>query len=472
VYGARPQRPFLYRIPCTGERPIRFTVSGLPQGIRLDGAAGILSGTTPIRKGAYPLKIEARNRHGRSRAELRLVVGDTLSLTPQMGWNSWYTHYAHVTDKTMRQAADALIASGMADFGYEFVAIDDCWARRADAADPRHRGAARDPNGAILPNADFPDMKALTAYIHSKGLKAGIYSSPGPLTCAQYTGSWQHEEQDARTFAEWGYDLLKYDLCSYRRTPGVSSLEEHQRPYRLMGGLLAKGPRDVVLNLCQYGLADVQKWGGEVGGQSWRTTGDLGLAKDTELPGFYSIGFKNAQHWEYAGPGKWNDPDYILIGVVGDARAWDKGKGPAKVKLTAHEQYSYMSMWALMASPLFFAGDMARLDEFTLNVLCNPEVIGVNQDAAGKQARIVRQTAEEFVLAKPLEDGSVAVGLFNLTRQPRTMAANWKDIGARDLNWVRDLWRQQNVGHASAEFQTSVAPHGVALLRVSTKEKP
>lgn len=467
LYGARPERPFLYRVPCTGERPIRFAARNLPAGLELDTQAGILRGTSPAKPGEYRITLEAENRYGRAKRELRLVVGDTLSLTPQMGWNSWYTHYCHVTDRVLREAADALISSGMADFGYEFVSIDDCWARRADAPDPRHRGEARAADGTVLPNEGFPDMKALTDYIHSKGLKAGIYTSPGPLTCAKYTGAWRHEEQDARTFAAWGFDLLKYDLCSYGRTPGANNLEEHQAPYRKMGAILRSLPRDIVLNLCQYGRQEVWKWGGEVGGQSWRTTGDLGLEKDTELPGFYSIAFQNAAHWEYAGPGRWNDPDYILIGVVGDAHLWQTGKPPERVKLTADEQYSYMSLWALMASPLFFGGDMTRLDEFTLNVLCNAEVIGINQDPLGRQARVVRRTEQEFVLAKPLEDGAMAVGLFNLTHAPRRMSVTWDDLKIQGRRNVRDFWRQKDDGTTQAELTRQVGPHGVVLARLS-----
>lgn len=466
AYGARPGRPFLFRIPCTGERPIRFSARGLPKGLRLDAATGIISGVTPASAGEHAIRFEATNRHGKASRDFRLAVGDKLSLTPQMGWNSWYTHYARVTDKTMREAADVMISSGMADFGYEFVSIDDCWARKTDSNNPRHRGEARDASGAILTNADFPDMKALTDYIHSKGLKAGTYTSPGPLTCGGYTGSWQHEEQDARTIAAWGFDLLKYDLCSYRRTPGVKTVEDDQAPYRKMGPILKSMPRDIVLNMCQYGRAEVWKWGAEVGGNSWRTTGDLGLEKDTELPGFYSIGFKNAEPGEYAGPGHWNDPDYILIGVVGNAHAWSSGNPPEPVKLTANEQYSYMSMWALMASPLFFGGDMSRLDDFTLNVLCNSEVIDIDQDLLGKQARIVRKTADEFILAKPLEDGSVAAGLFNLSKSPREVSCALKDLGAAERCRVRDSWRQNDDGTVTGELRRTVGPHGVVLVRL------
>lgn len=469
AYGARPNRPFLYRIPCTGERPIHFSARGLPAGLQLDAATGIIRGVSPTAPGRHTVTIEARNRRGRARRTLSIVVGDTLSLTPQMGWNSWYTHYARVTDQVVREAADAMVSSGMADFGYEFVSIDDCWARRADSPNPRHRGEPRDASGAILPNADFPDMKALTDYIHAKGLKAGTYTSPGPLTCGGYTGSWQHEEQDARTIAGWGFDLLKYDLCSYRKTPGVKTPEDDQAPYRKMGPIVAGEPRDIVLNLCQYGRAEVWKWGGEVGGQSWRTTGDLGLAKDSDLPGFYSIAFQNAEHWEYAGPGRWNDPDYILIGVIGNARAWQAGRPPERVNLTANEQYSYMSLWSLMASPLFFGGDMSRLDPFTLNVLCNAEVIDVNQDLLGKQARIVRKSKDEFVLAKPLEDGSVAVGLFNLTREPRDIACTLQELGAANRASVRDVWRQKDDGSAVRELRRAVGAHGVALLRLRSR---
>ncbi len=464
AYGARPGRPFLYRIPSTGERPIRFSVEGLPKGLSLDPKTGIITGTTPASPGEFGMKFGARNRHGRTSRSFKLVVGERLSLTPQMGWNSWYTHYDHVTDRTIRQAADVMISSGMADFGYEFVSIDDCWARKADSKNPRHRGEARDAAGELLPNADFPDMPALTAYIHAHGLKAGAYTSPGPRTCAGYTGAWRHEQQDARTIARWGFDLLKYDLCSYSKTPGVKTAEEDRAPYRLMGPILQSMPRDIVLNMCQYGRSEVWKWGAEAGGQSWRTTGDLGLEKDADLPGFYYIGFKNAEHWEYAGPGHWNDPDYILIGVVGDA--FNSDNPPRPVKLTANEQYSYMSMWALMASPLFFGGDMGRLDEFTLNVLCNAEVIDVNQDLAGKQARVVRKTAEEFVLAKPLEDGSVVVGLFNLTKAPRDIACPLKDLGAADRVRMRDLWRQKDSGEAANSLRVNVGVHGVAMLRL------
>ena len=321
----------------------------------------------------------------------------------------------------------------------------------------------------INPNRRFPDMKAMTDYIHGLGLKAGLYTSPGPRTCAGFYGSYDHEALDAARFVEWGFDFLKYDWCSYGEVAPKGSAPEPERlqkPYRLMGGLLQKQPRDIVFNLCQYGMGEVWKWGGEVGGHSWRTTGDLGLEKGQRLPGFYSIGFKNAEHAEYAGPGRWNDPDYILIGYVGNAHSIDDP--PKPTTLTQHEQYSYMSMWVLMAAPLFYSGDITRLDPFTLNVLSNAEVIEVDQDALGRQARIVRKTDEEFVLAKPMEDGSVAVGLFNLSEAPREVAVAAADLGlsASGRLRVRDLWRWKELGTVTGRYAATVARHGVMLVRI------
>ena len=454
VYGVHPGKPFLYRIPCTGERPIAFAARNLPRGIFLDTQTGILRGTAPAQPGEYLIRLEARNRLGRSTREFRLKVGGTLALTPPMGWNHWYTHYERVSDATIRRAADAMIASGMADFGYEFVSIDDCWMEKPGPQ-------AREPGGRIRTNPRFPDMKALADYIHAKGLKAGIYTSPGPFTCQKYEGAWQHEEIDARTFAEWGYDLLKYDWCGYGRIVPKPTVADSRKPYELMGRLLREQPRSIQLNLCQYGVNEVWKWAAEVGGHSWRTTGDLGLEKAARLPGFYSIAFKNMLLSEYAGPGHWNDPDYILIGWYGDAH---KQEEPRKAPLTDHEQYSYMSLWSLMAAPLFFSGDMEKLDEFTLNVLCNHEIIAINQDVFGKQAQVIRKTEDELVLAKPLSGGALAVGLFNLASAPGRISASWQDLGISGPRKARDPWRQRDLGRRANLLEAEIAPHGAELF--------
>ena len=238
VYGARPGHPFLYRIPCTGQRPIKFSAAGLPQPLNLNGQTGIITGNTPEKRGDYVVTLRATNSKGSTSRVFKIVVGDTLALTPPMGWNDWYTHYDHVTDKLLRQAADAMVASGMADYGYQYVNIDDCWMVKPGAKEADLGGEPRDSTGAIRPNGRFPDMRAMTDYIHSKGLKAGLYTSPGPLTCAGFTGTYQHEEIDARKFAEWGFDFLKYDWCYYEKVAGGTTLEHRKKPYTLMGGIL------------------------------------------------------------------------------------------------------------------------------------------------------------------------------------------------------------------------------------------
>jgi len=269
---------------------------------------------------------------------------------------------------------------------------------------------------------------------------------------------------DAHQYAEWGFDLLKYDWCSYSKVAKDKSLAELQKPYIKMSAELGKQDRDIVLNMCQYGMGDVWKWGRQVGGVSWRTTDDLGVAKGSTLPGFYTVGFANAPLDAYAGPGGWNDPDYILIGTVGDANHSDLAA--MKTALKPEEQYSYMSMWSLMASPLFFSGDMTKLDSFTLNVLCNAEVIDIDQDPLGKQGRLVRKNNQEMVLAKPLEDGSVAVGLFNLSEGPLTISIDWKDVGKSGKLTVRDVWRQKDLGSFADGFKAPVAAHDVVFVRL------
>ncbi len=462
VFGLRPGSPLIFRIPCTGERPIKFTARNMPEGIFLDEDNGILSGVVN-KPGSYSLTLTASNKQGSVSRKFTLEVGDKLALTPPMGWNSWYIHYNRISDKTMREAADQMIASGMADYGYQYVNIDDCWMMKLKSKDPDLNGKRRDSQGRIIPNKRFPDMKGMADYIHSKGLKAGLYISPGRYTCAGYEGSYKHEALDAKTFADWGYDFLKYDWCSYGKVAGKKSDPDYYiRPYRLMWNELKMQDRDIVLNLCQYGMGNVWEWGGEVG-NCWRTTGDLGLAHRNNLPGFYSIGFSNAGHAEYAQPGAWNDPDYILIGWVGNANKMAEGK---PTDLTPWEQYSYMSMWSLMAAPLIFSGDMAKLDKFTLNVLCNHEVIDVNQDPLGKQAILQEKTDQKFVMVKPMIDGSLAVGIFNTGNEIQKMNISWKDLGIKGEKQVRDLWRQKDLGKYTKDFSTEVQAHGVSLIRI------
>jgi len=498
VYGVHPESPFLYRIPATGKRPMRFRVDHLPAGLEVDPDSGIISGRIDF-AGQYKTKLIAENEFGKDSRDFTIIAGPALALTPPMGWNSWYIYYSTVSDSIMRRSADKMIESGMADFGYQYVNIDDCWAIRLNSTDPEIGGELRNPDGSLRSNKRFPDMRALTDYIHSKGLKAGIYGTPGNKTCAGYTGSYQHEQQDLKTFSDWGFDFLKYDWCSYGRLIPERTLEACIKPYRVIWDESLKIKRDIVLNICQYGMADVWKWGGSVG-NCWRTTGDLGNLEQSSMPPFYYIGLSTAEHWQYAKPGAWNDPDYILIGWFRNALREEEFE---KTILTPDEQYAYMTMWSMLAAPLIYSGEMSLLDPFTLNILCNHEVIGVNQDIAGKQARIIRKTNSELIMVKDLQDGSKAVALFQVSGDankinpdlvdeeaagisevkrgildpsdffiwdnqpaPSKIRVTANELGLNNSFRVRDLWRQKEIGAFSESFEAEVPYHGVVLIRV------
>jgi alpha-galactosidase len=463
VFGVRPGSPFLFTIPATGERPMEFAATGLPQGLSLDRSTGRISGRIEAR-GEYRVTLRAANRHAQAAREFRIVCGDTLALTPHMGWNSWYVWENHVTDQIMRAAADAMVSSGMINHGYMYVNIDDCWSVRPGSKDPSLQGPPRDARNRVNSNPRFPDMKALTDYIHSRGLKAGIYTSPGPLTCARHVGAWQHEREDVEQFVDWGFDFLKYDWCSYRDIAKDPDRAALQKPYRLMSSLLAKQPRDIILNLCQYGMGNVWEWGKEVGGQSWRTAGDLGGSFDEIGKALFRDGFDVYAERElhrYGSPGGWNDPDYLLIGYLSN---W-KGE-TVPTPLTPNEQYTHVSLWSLIAAPLIFSGDITRLDDFTLSLLCNDEVIEVDQDPLGKPGRRVTKQGTSEVWARPMEDGSLAVGLFNRGESETEILVRWADLGILGPQKVRDLWRQKDIGTMTDRFSARVGRHGVVLVRI------
>jgi len=466
IFGVHPEHPILFTIPATGDRPMTFAVDHLPKGLTVDASTGQIQGRIE-KPGEYVVTLRAANQLGKAQRKFKIVCGETLALTPHMGWNSWYVWENHVTDQIMRAAADAMVSSGMINHGYQYVNIDDCWAVKPGGTDPTLGGEPRDPRGMVNANQRFPDMKALTDYIHAKGLKAGIYTSPGPLTCAGHIGAYKHEELDAQRFTEWGYDFLKYDWCSYGNVATNQTLAVFQEPYRLISGILRRQERDVVLNLCQYGMGKVWEWGKEVGGQSWRTAGDLGGSFQGIPAALFRDGFdvysRNELH-KFGGPGGWNDPDYLLLGYLSN---WQGQTAPSP--LSPNEQYTHVSLWCLVAAPLIFSGDITRLDDFTLNLLTNDEVIDVDQDPLGKPGRRMAIDGDLEVWAKDMEDGSKAVGLFNRGEDATTVTAKWSDLGLKGKRIVRDLWRQQDLGKCEGEFTASVPRHGVVLVRLRTK---
>lgn len=463
VFGVRPGHPVLYTVAATGDRPMSFSAEGLPDGLSLDSQTGRITGSSD-KPGETSVKIEATNAIGSDEKTLRIVVGPTIALTPPMGWNSWNCFAGSVSDAKVRAAADAMVNSGLIDHGWTYINIDDCWEVRAnEPADKR-----RDANGHILTNSRFPDMKALVDYIHSRGLKAGLYSSPGSSTCGGYTASYQFEEQDAEQYAKWGFDYLKYDWCSYgsiadeiRRGPNPPSRTVvFWQPYMLMRDCLARQNRDILFSFCQYGMGNVWEWGEQAGGNCWRTTGDI---RD-DWRSMTANGFSSAGHEKFAGPGHWNDPDMLVVGKVG----W--GPSLHASHLTPNEQYTHITLWCLLCSPLLIGCDMTQMDDFTKNLLTNDEVLGVSQDPLGRQAsRIWRSDAsndDTEIWAKDMEDGSKAVGLFNRGEVPEKVSAKWSALGLSGALPVRDLWRQKDLGEFSGQFECEVPRHGAVLIRI------
>lgn len=460
VFGVRPGSPFFFTIAATGDRPMTFTARRLPKGLWLDRKTGRITGVLK-KTGEYRVTLGAKNARGRAERTFRIICGPHIGLTPAMGWNSWNCFGSAVTAERIEAAADAMVNSGLIIHGWTYINIDDFWEVHRDSEDSTLQGPHRDGRGNILPNPRFPDMKGLADYVHGKGLRIGIYSSPGPWTCGGCVGSWQHEEQDARQYAQWGFDYLKYDWCSYSEIVGGDghnySRETLEKPYRVMRAALDKAPRDILFSLCQYGMGKVWEWGAEVGGNSWRTTGDI---VDT-WPSVSRIGFQQEHRDQCAGPGHFNDPDMLVVGQVG----W--GKNPHPTRLTPNEQYTHLSLWCLLAAPLLIGCDMTRMDKFTLNLLTNDEVLEVDQDPLGRQATSVAKEGVLEVWAKDMEDGSKAVGLFNRGAQETTVTAKWSDLGLSGKQLVRDLWRQKDLGAFENEFRASVPRHGVVLVKIS-----
>jgi alpha-galactosidase len=367
---------------------------------------------------------------------------DRLADTPPMGWNSW-NHFADkVTDADLRAAADAMVASGMKDAGYVYVNIDDGWEGQRDA------------QGNIHSNNKFPDMNALAEYVHSKGLKLGIYSSPGPKTCGGYEGSYGHEQQDANTFATWGVDYLKYDLCSYMSIMKLhephhdpqKALAMMQAAYETMHQALANTHRSIVYSLCQYGVDSVWEWGPKVGGNLWRTTDDIrDNYRSMALIGFSQTGLE-----KYAGPGHWNDPDMLEVGNGG---------------MTADQYRTQMSLWAILAAPLLAGNDLSKMDDPTKSILMNKEVIAVDQDRLGIQGTRI---GPPQIWTKPLSGGAKAVALFNYVTddEAEPITLRLKDVGFSGPVHARDLWAHKDLGTLHGTYTVTVPQGGVVMLRL------
>jgi len=361
-----------------------------------------------------------------------------LARTPPMGWNSWNKFACNVNEELIRETADAMVASGMRDAGYQFVVIDDCWQ------------IARDSTGTIVADPErFPSgIKALADYVHSKGLKFGLYSDAGLLTCQRRPGSRGYEFQDARTYAAWGVDYLKYDWCAH----GTQNAEAS---YRLMRRALDQAGRPIVFSICEWGSNKPWLWARGIG-HLWRTTGDITACFDCDQHGY---GFARILDMQvglgtFAGPGGWNDPDMLEVGNEG---------------LTAVESRAHFSLWAILAAPLMAGNDLRSMTAETRDIMTNREVIAVNQDSLGRQGRKVRDDGDLEVWVRELADGSRAVALFNRSATAAEIAVRWPEIGypASLEARVRDLWKHRDVDRARGAYQATVPAHAVVMVRIT-----
>lgn len=465
VFGVRPGSPLLYTIPATGERPMTFSVRELPQGLRMDAATGQITGVLK-EKGEFAVVLQAENAKGKAEKKFRISVGETLSLTPPMGWSSWNVWAATINQEKVEGAARAMIQSGLAQHGWTYINIDDTW-----------QGLRSGPGKALQPNPKrFTDLRKMCDEIHALGLKAGIYSTPWVTSytaCAggasdnpegvwekdpvdyrkgHHLGKYSFAEVDAKQWAEWGFDYLKYDWLPN----DVPHTQEMAAALRATG-------RDIVFSLSNAApLNLVGKWAAL--SQCWRTGGDIvdywqfgKWGYDHSVAG---IGFSQDAWASFAGPGHWNDPDMLVVGSLG----WGKELRPSR--LTPDEQYSHISLWCLLAAPLMIGCDLEHLDPFTLNLLTNDEVLAVDQDTLGRQAVRLAKEGPVDIYGKELEDGGRAVGFFNRGLYPITLPfERLPEIGLSGLQHVRDLWRQKALEDANGKITVSIPPHGVVLLK-------
>ncbi|ANH83049.1 alpha-galactosidase [Niabella ginsenosidivorans] len=452
ILGARAGNPFLFTIPVSGERPVHIIARDLPDGLSVDERTGIITGKA-AQNGTYKVTVTAKNGYGTDTKELTIEIGKKINRTPPMGWNSWNVFGADISDQKIRDMTDALVALGLNQYGYAYINIDDGW-----------QGQRGGKFNAIMPNKKFPDMKALVDYVHSKGLKIGIYSSPWVQTYAGYTGSSadtpegkiinasrrygavSFAKQDVQQWAAWGFDYVKYDWV----TNDIAHTAELSYLFRQSG-------RDITLSISNAAPFELAEDWSRLA-NAWRTTGDI----HDSWCSMTTIGFLQNKWQPFAKPGSWNDPDMLVLGKLG----W--GKDIHTTNLTPDEQYTHITLWSLLAAPLLIGCDLKQMDAFTLSLLTNREVIAVDQDAAGIQGQRVAADREKEteIWSRPLGDGSIAVGLFNLSDNLQELSIDWKQLHLNGKQRVRNIWQQKDLGVYSKNYTSEVPAHGVVFLKI------
>jgi alpha-galactosidase len=464
IFGVRPGHPFLYHIPATGNRPMTFSVDNLPAGLQVDPETGEITGRLE-KPGHYPVTLRAKNQLGTAAKKFQIVAGETIALTPPMGWNHYNCWANNVNEAMVLGIARKMVSTGLINHGWTYINIDDSW-----------QGQRGGPFNAIQGNKNYPDLKTLCDEVHALGLKIGIYSTPWVTSYAGHTGGsaenpegawspptipkkghvnknilpwaigkYHFATNDAAQWAAWGIDYLKYDWHPIE-VPETAEMYD----------ALRHSGRDIVFSLSNDTPIQNAPALSRIA-NCWRTTGDI---RDN-WKSMSSKGFGEDKWARYASPGHWNDPDMLVIGVVG----WGK---PRPSLLTPDEQYTHLTLWCLEAAPLLLGCDLNKLDAFTMNLIDNDEVLAVDQDALGEPAVMVAKDGDACVYARNLEDGSKAVGLFNLNGdRAATVTVKWSDLNISGQHEVRDLWRQKDLGQFAGSFPMSVAPHGAELIKIS-----
>ena len=476
VFGVHPGNPVIFTIPATGNRPMTFTAKNLPKGLKLDKSSGRFYGSVET-PGTYVVTIYVKNELGTDERDFRIIVGEKLALTPPMGWNSWNGWGDFVTDENVRATADAMVKTGLINHGWTNINIDIGW-----------EGKRGGKFNAIQPNERFPDMKGLCDYIHSLGLRTGIYSTPWVRTFfgytggsadnkdgfleeikigkdvseGQYFGKYEFVKNDVKQWEEWGIDYLKYDFF----TPDIDKPDSVDHIF-VMSETLRRCKRDIIFSLCKMISIDAAPKKLPFV-QLWRTTFDIRdvwdrsiLKKDTWAQGISNIWDTHREWREFTKPGCWADPDMLAVGWVGFGDTILH-----KTLLTPDEQYTHISLWCLWSAPLLIGSPLEKLDKFTISLLSNDEVLEVNQDPLGQQAYLAHMDGEGEVWVKNMEDGSKAIGLFNRSTKEMQVSAPWGQLGVYGKQRVRDLWRQKELGIYEKLFGASVPPHGVLLIRL------
>ncbi|MBK8658474.1 MAG: putative Ig domain-containing protein [Bacteroidetes bacterium] len=453
VTGNFPGTEFLFTVPATGQRPITFSALQLPTGLSVDATTGIIRGVVH-EKGTYTATITASNALGKSEEVLKIEIGDKLCLTPAMGWNSWNVFTNTLDEKLVMEIADAMVSSGMRDVGYQYINMDDYW-----------HDSTRATDGSPVANPKkFPHgIKWLSDYVHARGLKLGVYSDAGDKTCGKCFGGFQHEEIDAKVYADWGVDLLKYDFCfvPWKKSEAIAR-------YKKMGEALKGSGRSVVYSICNWGLFKPWEWGPEVGGNYWRTTPDIFDLWRGGIPFMMStmrIIKRQNKILEYGTPGHWNDPDMLIVGNYGKGKA--TGRNGMFKGMTDTEYQSHMSLWAIMNAPLLSSCDLRNMNEATKNILLNTEILAINQDEAGKPVQLVNKKNGIWLYKKVLQDGSCAVAVFNTSKKEKKFELTATSLQLNAAGNVRDVWKHSDLGMLNKQILLTVQGHETIVLKIS-----